>query len=231
VDASSWSAPRLRGSPLRVAGRRFIVTGVLRPTGSDDDRLLIAELRAVQRLLGRPGELTLVEVAARPGASVTRLTGQLAAALPSARVVSLREAVQSRLHAVDQFRGFAYAIVAVILGIEGLVVFLTMSGAVAERTHEIGVFRALGFRSAHVTRLIVLEAAVAGLLAGVLGAAAGVLVAWLVLPAVSDGAQMTWSPLPGLAAVVASVLLGSAASLPPALRAGRLDPTEALRAL
>ena len=60
-----------------------------------------------------------------------------------------------------------------VIAIEALVVFITMMGSVSERTHEIGVFRAIGFRRGHPTRLILLEAVIAGLLAGVLGYAAG----------------------------------------------------------
>ena len=81
----------------------------------------------------------------------------------------MREAVESRLHAVSEFSGFSLAIVGVVVGIEVLVVFLTMMGSVSERTTEIGVFRAIGFRRAQITRLVLLEAVVAGLIAGVLG--------------------------------------------------------------
>ena len=60
------------------------MTGVLRPTGRQDDELLIAELGAVQRVLDRPGEVSLVEVAALyAGAPVDRIAGEIAHALPA----------------------------------------------------------------------------------------------------------------------------------------------------
>ena len=55
---------------------------------------------------------------------------------------------------MDQFSGFSLAIVGIVVGIEILVVFLTMMGSVSERTTEIGVFRAIGFRQEQITRLV-----------------------------------------------------------------------------
>lgn len=220
------------GDYVRIEGKRFTVTGTLSPTGGQDDDLLIARLGAVQRLLDRPGELTLIEVAAAySGAPVDEVVGQLSAALPEAEVSTVREAVASRLHAVDQFKGFSLVIVGIVVGIEVLVVFLTMMGSVSERTTEIGVFRAIGFRRAQITRLVLLEAVAAGVAAGVLGYAAGMAVSYGVLPALAGGAAVVWAPPLAAAAVAAAALVGGLAALYPALRAGKMDPTEALRAL
>jgi putative ABC transport system permease protein len=220
------------GDYLTIGGRRFTVTGVLGETGSQDDSLLIAELGDVQQVLGEPGKLTLVEIAAlEAGTPVERIARELGAALPQATVTAMQEAVKSRQHAVDQFRQFSYAIVGVVIAIEALVVFLTVMGSVSERTREIGVFRAIGFRRVHITRLILIEAVVASTIAGVLGYAAGMAVTYVVLPLVAHSAEVAWAPLLGLTAVVLAVGIGGLASLYPALHAGKMDPTEALRAL
>jgi len=220
------------GDFVRLGGRRFTVTGILRETGSQDDGLLIADLRAAQRILHQPGEVTLVEIAALyGGAPVERIAAQLAAALPGTKVTTMQEAVKSRTHAVDQFRSFSYAIVGVVIAIEALVVFVTMMGSVNERTHEIGVFRAIGYRRVHITRLVLIEAALASVVAGVLGYLAGMGTTYAVLPLVAGSAEVTWAPLLGPAAVALAVAIGAVASLYPALHAGKLDPTEALRAL
>ena len=78
------------GDYVRIRGKRFTLTGILRPTGAQDDDLLIADLGAVQELLGRPGELTLIEVAAAySGASVDQIVRQLSPALPNAEVTTV----------------------------------------------------------------------------------------------------------------------------------------------
>lgn len=220
------------GDYVRIAGRRFTVTGVLNETGSQDDSLLIVGLGAAQQVLKQPGKVTLVEIAALyAGAPVERIARELGAALPRAKVTAMQEAVKSRQHAVDQFKKFSYAIVGVVIAIEALVVFLTVMGSVSERTREIGVFRAIGFRRVHITRLILIEAVIAGTLAGVLGYAAGMAITYVVLPLVAHSAEVVWAPLLGVVAVVLAGAIGGLASLYPALRAGKMDPTEALRAL
>jgi putative ABC transport system permease protein len=220
------------GDYVRLGDRRFTVTGILRETGSQDDSLLITELRAAQDVLHQQGKVTLVQIAALyADAPVDQIVNELSAALPAAEVTAMQEAVKGRMHAVDQFRSFSYAIVGVVIAIEALVVFITMMGAVNERTHEIGVFRAIGFRRVHITRLILIEALIASVIAGVLGYLAGMGVTYAVLPLVARNAAVAWAPLLGLGAVALAVIIGALASLYPALHAGRMDPTEALRAL
>jgi putative ABC transport system permease protein len=219
------------GDYVRAAGRPFTVTGLLRPTGSQDDQLLIADLPAVQAIMHRPGQASVIELAASHPGAVDGAVKQLAAALPGLKVAAMQQAVASSRHAVSQFRSFAYAIVGVVIAIEALVVFVTMMGSVNERTREIGVFRAIGFTGAHVVRLVLIEAVAASLVAGVLGYLTGMGVSALVLPLVAHAAHLAWTPLLGAGAVALALAVGAAASFYPALHASRLDPTEALRAL
>ncbi|HKL25377.1 MAG TPA: ABC transporter permease, partial [Desulfuromonadales bacterium] len=52
------------GDQVAVNGREFTVAGLLAETGSQDDQLLIAPLSTAQQVLGKPGTVSLVEVAA-----------------------------------------------------------------------------------------------------------------------------------------------------------------------
>jgi len=117
----------------------------------------------------------------------------------------------------------------------GLVVFVTMMGAVNERTREIGIFRALGFRRSHVMRLILFESVVVSLIAGILGYLAGIGTTRVALPFFSENLEHAnmwqWSPELAAGAVALAVVIGCLASFYPALHASRMDPTEALRAL
>jgi putative ABC transport system permease protein len=236
VVAGSAAAVALNlrtGGTVDIDGRRFTVTGVLRPTGSEDDNLLITQLATAQQLLNKPGTVTMVEVAALcSNCPVEKIVAQISGVLPGTRVTALQQVMKNRMHALDQFRQFSYLVAAVIIAIEALVVFVTMMGSVNARTREIGIFRALGFRRSHVTGLVLIEAALASLLAGVLGYAAGMALSYVLLPLLGgEGVSITWTPALAGGAVGLAVLIGSVASLYPAMHASRMDPTVALRAL
>lgn len=221
------------GSLLRINDEDFIVSGVLQKTGSQDDQLLIGSLPVAQRLLHKPGTVSLVEVAALcANCPVSAMVDQISAVLPNVEVSAIQQVVKSRMHAIDQFRTFTLAIAAIVVLIGALVVFVTMMASVNERTHEIGIFRALGFRRSHVMRLILLESAVVSLLAGLLGYLVGMGATRAILPFMAEhDVTLHWNPLLGGAALLMALLVGCLASFYPALHASRLDPTEALRAL
>jgi len=235
--AGSSAARRLGlriGDSVALEGRDFRVTGVLRPTGSQDDELLVTELGAAQELLDKPGRVTLVQVAALcSDCPVEEIAVQLGDVLPGTRVTAMQQVTRNRMQALEVFRTFSYVIAAIIIAIEGLVVFVTMMGSVNARTREIGIFRALGFRRSHVTRLVLMEAAAASVVAGVLGYLVGMAASYVLLPLFAEGLGVTvsWAPPLAAGAVLLAVLIGSLGSLYPALHASRLDPTVALRAI
>ena len=234
--AGSRAAQRLglrTGSTLDLGGRSFTVTGLLRETGSQDDDLLIASLPMAQRLLHKEGTVSLVEVAALCGdCPVSDMVNQISTALPDAKVSAIQQVVKTRLHALEQFRAFSFGVAVVVLFIGALVVFVTMMGSVNERTREIGIFRALGFRRSHVVSLILMEAVGVSLMAGILGFLSGMGVTRLLLPWLAQShPHLVWSPSLAGGSVLLAILVGTAASIYPALHASRMDPTEALRAI
>ena len=234
AGSAAAAALKLRtGATISVDGRPFTVTGILRPTGSQDDDLLITDLGAAQGVLHKPGKVSMIQIAALcSNCPVEKIVAQVGGVLPGTKVTALQDKVKNRMHAIDQFRSFSWLVAGVIIGIEALVVFVTMVGSVNERTREIGIFRALGFRRLHVTGLILIEAGVASLLAGVLGYLAGMGVSYALLPLLAgDGVSVTWAPALAGAAVGLAVAIGAVAWLCPALRASGVDPTVALRAL
>jgi putative ABC transport system permease protein len=221
------------GEKVEIAGKTFVLTGTLQETGSQDDDLLIASLPTAQALLGKPGLVSFVEVAALCGdCPVDDMVNQIAAVLPDVKVGAIQQVVKSRMHAIEQFQAFALGVAAVVIFIGALVVFVTMMGSVNERTREIGIFRALGFRRGHVVSLILIEAFWVSLLAGVLGFLSGMLATRLLLPVLAEEhAHLVWDPLLAGGSILLAVVVGTLASLYPALHASRLDPTEALRTL
>jgi putative ABC transport system permease protein len=121
------------------------------------------------------------------------------------------------------------SILAIAVG--GVSVLNTMLMSVLERTREIGVLRALGWRRRRVLGLVVQES----LILAELGGAAGVLVAFglsallRALPMIGESMLADWAPAVFLRAVAVATLLGLVGGLYPAYRATRLQPIEALR--
>jgi len=218
---------------VEMGGEMFTLTGILANSGSQDDQILISELATAQRLLGKQGTVSLVEVAALcADCPVSDMVTQIGEVLPGVDVSAIQQVVKTRMHALNQFRNFSLAVAAVVLLVGGLVVFVTMMGSVNERTREIGIFRALGFRRSHIMRLILFESTVVSLVAGTLGFLFGMAGSYLILPLMTENeVSLHWDPLLGSGAVILALLVGTSASFYPALKARRLDPTEALRAL
>jgi putative ABC transport system permease protein len=222
------------GESLTIKGETFTVAGVLDQTGSQDDALVFASLGKAQKLLGKEGKITLAEVAALcSGCPIGDMVTQIAEKLPDSRVSAIQQVVEGRLKTLDQFKRFSYAMAGVVVFIGSLIVFVTMMGSVNERTTEIGVFRAIGFRKSHIMRIILLETSLVSLLAGFLGYAVGMGGAKLALPfmAESKNAHLIWDTTVAFGSIGLALTLGVLASLYPALHASKMDPTEALRAL
>jgi putative ABC transport system permease protein len=221
------------GDQLKINGEDFTVVGLLARTGSQDDQLLIAPLGVAQETLGKEGQVSMVEVAALcHDCPVDDMVMQLQEVLPETDVQAVQQVVKTRMHALGQFRLFAWGVAVTVVVIGALLVFVTMMGAISERTREIGIFRAIGYRRRHVLHLVLMEAAVVSAVAGVLGYLAGALATITTLPLLDGGqAVWQWNPSLAVASLFAAIVVGLLASLQPALRASRLEPSDALRAL
>jgi ABC-type lipoprotein release transport system permease subunit len=178
------------------------------------------------------------------------LTVKAASLNDAAQIVALLEergfqveSLKTTLDVVNR----ALSIVQTMLGsVGGLALFVaaigianTMIMSVYERTREIGILKAVGASPGDIRRLFVLEAALIGLLGGVVG----VIVGWLLGLGLNAGilAYLDYMDIPmrgtfffvtgwliALALGFATVV-GLLAGLYPAARAARLDPLEALR--
>ena len=216
---------------LILAGREFRVAGVITSTGGREDAMVFGALRSVQSLLGRPGQLSLVEVSALcQDCPVEDIVAQIGQQLPNAKVSAIQQAVRARTETVERLTRFAAAVAGVVLLIAALMIFTTMMGAVVERTKEIGVMRAIGFRRSHIIKEMMLEVLAVSAAGGLLGWLSGVLASRALLPYFAEtAAGVAVSPKLALTAVAAALLVGVAASIYPVLRASRLEPSVAVR--
>lgn len=116
----------------------------------------------------------------------------------------------------------------VIVALVGIVNTMTLS--IFERRPELGMVRALGMTRGQVGRMVRAEAVLIGLLGTLVGMTAGVVLSWVVVSSVADGAiglSFNWARVGLIFAV--GVLVGLAASVLPSRRATRLDMLDAMR--
>ena len=222
------------GDMISVSNQSMPVTGVLQPTGSQDDQLVFANITTAQTVLNKPGTVSMVEVAALcKDCPITDMVRQISGVLPMAKVMAIQSVVKTRMETLMQFKKFSFGISAVIVLIGGMVVLVTLMGSVRERRQEIGIFRAIGFRKSHIMRIIFTEAGLVSLMAGVIGYGIGNLAASAGLKLLGNGHSgwVALDPLLAMGAVVTAVIVGLVASAYPAIMASRLDPNDSLKAI
>jgi len=117
-------------------------------------------------------------------------------------------------------------VTSISLFVGGVGVMNIMFVSVTERTHEIGIRKAIGARRRSILMQFLFESSVICLIGGVIGIVLAALVTFVI-----NAVLMPASLSPGilLTAVIISLLAGVLSGIVPAWRGARLDPIEALR--
>lgn len=223
-----------KGQQFTINNHTMTVSGILASTGSQDDQLIFTPLAAAQSILDKPDEVSLVEVAALCNACpVDDMVNQISEKMPNAKVMAIQQVVKGRMETLAQFRKFSYGLSVVVVFIGALVVLVTLMGSVKERTEEIGIFRAIGFRQGHIVRIIFIESGLISILAGVMGYLMGTGAIWAGLKIFGKHADISipFDPVLASGAVAMAVIVGLLASAYPAVMAARLDPNQALKTI
>ena len=223
-----------QGQQIILNGRQLSISGILAPTGSQDDQLLFSTLPTAQSILNKPDQISMVEVAALCNACpIDDMVAQIAEKLPTAKVMAIQQVVKGRMETLAQFRKFSYGLSVVVVLIGGLVVLVTLMGSVKERTEEIGIFRAIGFRQKHIMRIIFIETGLISSMAGVAGYLLGIGGVWIGMILFGNNHSVSVALNPALAAgaIAMALIVGMLASAYPAFIAARMDPNQALKTI
>ncbi len=225
------------GDTLEIQGTQFTVTGIYHGASALEADALIMPLDQMQQLTSLQGKASTVHVRLRPAPPgepwdqyMKHAEAQIEAALPGLRAMPAEErASNNQIVKMAHASAWGTSALAIIIGILGIANTMVMS--VFERTKEIGILRAMGWKRWQILALIQFEAAALGLGGGFLGIALG----WSALRVLSSlpqtgslvSASVQWPLL--AEAVGIAVLAGLIAGAVPAWRAGKLSPMEALR--
>ncbi|WP_324193351.1 ABC transporter permease [Nocardia otitidiscaviarum] len=181
----------------------------------------------------RPGSTTL-QIDAAPGTDLEQLRSDLrAAAGPRVFVYSGREALDGISASMTQAMALARAILVITALIAATALLNTLMLALLERRRELGILRAVGSTRRFALRMILTEAAAIGVVGAALGLVFGLIEQFLYAAIATDllGIEITARPGPLLPVFVAAALaLSLLGSIPPALRAARLNIVDAVAA-
>jgi putative ABC transport system permease protein len=167
------------GSIVRMASgnqaEKCVVAGVLSSGGPADSQVFVS-LDVAQRLAGLPGRLSVIKL--RVGGTPQEIQDQitaLAKQLPQAEVRPIRQFTEGEAKIYNRISGLLTATVAIVLVLTGLCVMAAMTNVAMERKMDVGLMKAVGGSTRRVLRFFLAEAALLGLVGGVIGAALGII--------------------------------------------------------
>jgi putative ABC transport system permease protein len=225
------------GDTLPIQGTPFTVVGVYHGGSALLEGAVIMPLDQMQIISSMQGKVTAFHVRLRPVPAgetydhyVKRAEAEIEAAAPGVHADPVADrASNNQLVALAHSVAWGTSTIALLMGILGIA--NTMAMSVFERTREIGILRALGWKGRHVILLILTEAAALGLAGGLIGIAVG----WIALrvlaalPQTASVVSASVSPLHLIESLLIAIASGIAAGAYPAWRGAHLSPVEALR--
>ncbi|HUV01976.1 MAG TPA: ABC transporter permease [Desulfobacteria bacterium] len=150
-----------------------------------------------------------------------------------ATAITMGSALEQIGTVFDIVRGVLVGIAAIALVVASIGIMNTMLMSVMERTHEIGVMKAIGAKSSDVLSLFLLESGMVSLLGGLVGCGSGVIVAKVISLAASTalGIEMIAVVKPAvlLGGMAVAMVVGVLSGFYPARKASQMSPVEAVR--
>ena len=218
------------GDTMRIFDRAFRIVGIYETGVSFQDGGGVVTLRDAQRLFGQPNKVSFLGIWLEDQADAEAVIRRVEARFPEVDV-SKASAFTEDVSDLEALEGMTWGISLMALVVGGLGMMNTMVMSVFERTREIGVLRALGWRRRRVLWMILRESVSLTLLGGAAGSLVGLLLGLLLntLPVIQGWLQMRYSVGLFGQALGTALALGILGGLYPAWWASSLRPVEALR--
>lgn len=222
------------GNKITLFDEPYLVNGIFKSPSTWENGSMLIPLKELQYLTDREGQATYINVVLKRSAvsadmaekTIQEIQGLDARLLPLATNEFVETDTRMQLAGA---MAWMTSVIALILGAIGTL--NTMLTSVMERTKEIGILRAIGWKKKRVIQMILFESCGLSVLAAVIGTCLAVLLTWALSQA--PAAKGILSPsidtsvfLQGFLLAIGIGLLGA---ILPAWRAAQMLPTEAFR--
>jgi ABC-type antimicrobial peptide transport system permease subunit len=218
------------GETLQIFNQSFKIVGIYETSVPFKDGGAVISLRDSQKLFGQIGKVSFLSIWVEDPDNIQTIEYLIEEKFPE---ISLSKASEfaEELGDMEMMRASTWAIAFVALVLGGLGMTNTMVMSVFERTREIGVLRALGWRRRHILSMIISESVTLSMLGGITGVIAGFILGMLfnAIPMMQGFIRITYTSGLFIQAFSTILVLGVIGGAYPAWRASRLLPIEALR--
>ncbi len=227
---------------IYVGNRKYKVIGILQSKGStinqSSDRVILVPITAVKEAYGTRNTNYGISIAVNQATDLEEASDAAIGLFRAVRGLRLNEPNDFEIFQSDglvailkentvQIRLAAVGIGIITLLGAAIGLMNIMLVAVAERTREIGVIKALGAKNRDIMIQFLVEAVLICQLGGVLGVILGILAGNLVSLLIGSDFIIPWAWM--LLGIITTTIVGLIAGLYPAAKASRLDPIESLR--
>ena len=233
------------GDKIEIEGIMFDIVGKNKKTGNPfHDSKITIPIETAQELFNKSDGYSMIEVKVEKGSDVSEVAENIKKKLRRHRGVKEGEedfTAETPQNIVRVFKdvfnlvtGFLTGIAAISLLVGGIGIMTTMYTSVLERTHQIGIMKAVGARNSDILLIFLIEAGMLGLVGGVIGVILGLLLSkfaeYLVVNYGGiDIFRVYAGPELIIGTLLFSFLVGCFSGYLPARRASKMHPVEALR--
>ncbi len=229
------------GKLFHVRDRQFVVVGIFEEFETspltpniDYNTAIFIPMDAAKEV--NDGQLQLYQILTRPSAGKTpdQAVQAITASLSHAHsgqidfaVLKAEDTLAIATEVLNLLTSFIAGIAAISLVVAGIGILNIMFVSVTERTHEIGIRKAVGATNQQILGQFLTEAIILSLTGGLLGLVGALLTNYLFRIFTDLTPVLTWPIM--LAAVGGAVVVGIVFGVTPALKAARKHPIDALR--
>jgi putative ABC transport system permease protein len=221
------------GSSIQIETGTFKVCGIFESTALAENGAVIMRLLQMQHVTEQDGKVNFVNVKLAPGTTteqVEELRHTIAARMTGFKAFTAGEVAQNNT-GIQVAKAMSWATSAIALFVGAIGVMNTVLMSVFERTHEIGILLAIGWRRSRILKMILYESMMLGVVGGLVGSAVGTVTVKLLqtTPLLRGKIEGEFSIYLFVLAMAISIGLGALGGLYPGIRGSRMHPSEALR--